>query len=94
MNGLPACLLIQKTSYRHAGPRASASPDVLQTLQTVKQLLLTAKERQTQLERREAELTKEAKQVYKQVDQIAAIQTSEQHHAQSSLCSLCCDGTQ
>ena len=46
------------------GPRTAASPDVIQVLQNVKQLLLKAKERQLELEKNEAQLTKSAKQVH------------------------------
>ncbi len=47
----------------NAGSRTGASPDVIQVLQTVKQLLVKAKERQIELEKSEAQLTKSAKQV-------------------------------
>ncbi len=47
-----------------AGARTGASPDVIQVLQTVKQLLFKAKERQLELEKNEAQLTKSAKQVH------------------------------
>ena len=46
-----------------AGSRTGASPDVIQVLQSVKQLLVKAKDRQTELEKSEAQLTKSAKQV-------------------------------
>lgn len=46
-----------------AGLRTESSPDVIQALQTVKQLLLKAKKRQLELEKSEAQLTKSAKQV-------------------------------
>jgi len=51
------------TMCSDAGPRTGASPDVIQVLQTVKQLLVKAKERQIELEKSEAQLTKSAKQV-------------------------------
>lgn len=54
------------------GPRTAASPDVIQVLQTVKQLLLKAKERQLELEKNEAQLTKSAKQTNTAVDTLQA----------------------
>ena len=47
-----------------AGARTGASPDVIQVLETVKQLLFKAKKRQLELEKNEAQLTKSAKQVH------------------------------
>lgn len=49
--------------WSDAGSRTGASPDVIQVLQSVKQLLVKAKDRQIELEKSEAQLTKSAKQV-------------------------------
>ncbi|DBA94159.1 TPA: hypothetical protein ACH3X1_001797 [Trebouxia sp. C0004] len=54
------------------GTRVGASPDVIQVLQTVKQLLFKAKERQLELEKSEAQLTKAAKQTMTAVDTLQA----------------------
>ncbi|DBB11923.1 TPA: hypothetical protein ACH3X3_006063 [Trebouxia sp. C0006] len=54
------------------GSRTGASPDVIQVLQSVKQLLVKAKDRQIELEKSEAQLTKSAKQTKTAVDTLQA----------------------
>ncbi|KAL0027288.1 hypothetical protein WJX77_010354 [Trebouxia sp. C0004] len=61
-----------RLSVLENGTRVGASPDVIQVLQTVKQLLFKAKERQLELEKSEAQLTKAAKQTMTAVDTLQA----------------------
>ncbi|KAL0048175.1 hypothetical protein WJX82_009297 [Trebouxia sp. C0006] len=62
----------KRLNVLESGSRTGASPDVIQVLQSVKQLLVKAKDRQIELEKSEAQLTKSAKQTKTAVDTLQA----------------------